>query len=213
MHYKHIIWDYNGTLLNDVKLCVDIINDLLIKRALPLMSVEKYKEQFDFPVKDYYERIGFDFVKESFEIVGTEFIKEYDKRQKTSKLHPGAEELLSEIKNAGIKQSILSARKEEQLTEELKNFGIINYFQEVVGLNDHYAGGKTENGIKLISRLGVSKNEILMIGDTKHDAEVAKEAGIDCILLAHGHHTSAKLETCGVGVFAGFDEAKEMILR
>ena len=72
------------------------------------MSLEKYKEQFDFPVKDYYEKIGFDFEKESFEIVGTEFITEYDKRQKTSKLYPGVEELLSEIKSSGIKQSILS---------------------------------------------------------------------------------------------------------
>lgn len=211
MHYKHIIWDYNGTLLNDVKLCVDIINDLLIKRDLPLMSVEKYKEQFDFPVKDYYERIGFDFIKESFEIVGTEFIKEYDKRQKTSKLHSGVKELLDEIKKQGIKQSILSARKEKQLLEELNYFGISSYFQEIVGLNDHYAGGKTGNGIQLISRLGEPKSKIFMIGDTKHDAEVAKEAGIDCILLSHGHHTREKLETCGVGVFAGFDEAKSII--
>ena len=213
MHYQHIIWDYNGTLLDDVKLCVDVINDLLIKRDLPLMSVEKYREQFDFPVKDYYERIGFDFVKESFEIVGTEFILDYDKRIKTHKLHSGVAELLSEIKDAGIKQSILSARKEEQLIEELEHFGIIDTFEEVVGLNDHYAGGKTGNGIKLISSLGIPKNKILMIGDTKHDAEVAKEAGIDCILLSHGHHIKGKLETCSVEVFEGFDEARKYIFK
>lgn len=211
MHYQHIIWDYNGTLLNDVKLCVDVINGLLKKRGIPLMTVQKYKEMFDFPVKDYYEKIGFDFEKESFEIVGTEFITEYDKRQKTSNLYPGVEELLSEIKSSGIKQSILSARKEEQLLEELKSFNIYDYFEEIVGLNDHYAGGKVERGIKLIKKLKVPKNKILMIGDTKHDAEVAKEAGIDCILLSHGHHTKEKLDTCGVEVFERLEDIRTII--
>ncbi len=211
MHYKHIIWDYNGTLLNDINLCVDVINDMLSSRKLPIMTVDKYRELFDFPVKDYYVKIGFDFEKESFEIVGTEFIVEYDKRQKSSELHTGVKELLAEIKKQGIKQSILSARKEEQLLEELNDFGIINCFQEVVGLNDHYAGGKTESGIKLISRLGISKDKILMIGDTKHDAEVAKEAGIDCILVSHGHHMREKLETCGVKVFESLEGVSTII--
>ncbi|MCD4792387.1 MAG: HAD family hydrolase [Bacteroidales bacterium] len=211
MHYKHIIWDYNGTLLNDINLCVDVINDMLSSRKLPIMTVDKYRELFDFPVKDYYAKIGFDFEKESFEIVGTEFIVEYDKRQKSSELHTGVKELLAEIKKQGIKQSILSARKEEQLLEELNDFGIINCFQEVVGLNDHYAGGKTESGIKLISRLGISKDKILMIGDTKHDAEVAKEAGIDCILVSHGHHMREKLETCGVKVFESLEGVSTII--
>ena len=213
MQYKHIIWDYNGTLLNDVKLCVDIINDLLIKRDLPKMTIENYKEMFDFPVRDYYERIGFDFKKESFEIVGTEFINEYDKRQKTSKLHPGVEDLLSKVNTAGIEQSVLSARKEKQLLEELDYLGISFYFSEIVGLNDHYAGGKTENGIKLISRLGIPKDKILMIGDTKHDAEVAKEAGIDCILLSHGHHTGEKLESCDVRIFENIVSAESYIFK
>ncbi len=213
MHYQHIIWDYNGTLLIDVNLCVDVINDMLSARNIPVMTVDKYKELFDFPVKDYYEKAGFDFEKESFEIVGTEFIVEYDKRQKTSKLHTGVEELLAEIKKQGIKQSILSARKEEQLLEELKSFNIYDYFEEIVGLNNHYAGGKVERGIKLIEKLKVPKNNILMIGDTKHDAEVAKEAGIDCVLLSHGHHTKDKLEVCEVGVFESLEDVRTVIFN
>ena len=212
MIYKHIIWDYNGTLLNDAGLCVEIINELLSARDLPTMSLQKYKELFDFPVKDYYERAGFDFKKESFEIVGTEFIKEYDKRQVTTKLHDGAKELLMEIKEKGIKQSILSAREEKPLINELKNLNVFDYFEEVVGLNNHYAGSKLERGMQLISKIEVPKREILMIGDTKHDAEVAKEVGINCILIAHGHHTKEKLQTCGVEVFESFEEAKNFIL-
>jgi phosphoglycolate phosphatase len=210
MRYQHIIWDYNGTLLDDVALCVEIINDMLSKRKLPLLTIQKYREQFDFPVKDYYARIGFDFFKESFEIVGTEFIAEYDKRQKNTKLHSGVPALLHEIKHKGIKQSVLSARKEKKLIEEIKVFGIYDYFEHIIGLDDHYAGGKTDNGFLLISKLGIPKNKILMIGDTKHDAEVAEQTGIDCILVSHGHHTREKLETCG---FPVFDELINISLR
>lgn len=213
MKYKHIIWDYNGTLLNDASLCVEIINELLEKRGLKTMSLQKYKETFDFPVKDYYKRAGFDFKKESFEIVGSEFIKEYDKRQVTTNLHDGAISLLQEIKNKGVKQSILSAREITPLLHELKNLNIFNCFEEVVGLNNYYAGSKLEIGKQLISKINVPKNEILMIGDTKHDAEVAKGIGIDCILISHGHHTKEKLQTCGLEVFENFEEVKIFILK
>ncbi|NPA43990.1 MAG: HAD family hydrolase [Chlorobi bacterium] len=213
MKYKHIIWDYNGTLLNDASLCVEIINELLSARGLKTMSLQKYKQEFDFPVKDYYERAGFDFEKESFEIVGTEFIKEYNIRQKDAPLQKGAMNLLNEIKDKGIKQSVLSAREEQSLISELKKFNIFNYFEEVVGLNNHYAESKVERGKQLLSKIQVSKNEIVMIGDTKHDAEVAKEVGINCILVSHGHQTKDKLQTCGVKVFDNFEEVKKFIFN
>ncbi len=212
MKYKHIIWDYNGTLLNDASLCVEIINELLSARGLQTMSLQKYKQEFDFPVKDYYERAGFDFEKESFEIVGTQFIKEYNIRQKNATLQKGAKDILNEIKEKGIKQSVLSAREEQSLISELKNFNIFDYFVEVVGLNNHYAESKVERGKQLLSKIQVPKDEIIMIGDTKHDGEVAKEVGINCILVSHGHHTREKLQTCGVEIFDNFEEVKRFIL-
>ena len=72
--YNHIIWDFNGTLLDDAWLCVEILNDLLEKRKMPLITPALYGRIFDIPVIDFYEKIGFDFSIESFEIVGTEFI-------------------------------------------------------------------------------------------------------------------------------------------
>ena len=56
-----IIWDWNGTLLNDMELCVHTINEMLQKRNLHELSVDEYKEVFSFPVKDYYQKIGFDY--------------------------------------------------------------------------------------------------------------------------------------------------------
>ena len=74
MKYKHIIWDWNGTLLNDTWLCVEGINNSLEKRSIDTITKEVYRRVFSFPVKDYYERLGFDFKKEPFEVAGDEFV-------------------------------------------------------------------------------------------------------------------------------------------
>jgi len=211
MKYKHIIWDYNGTLLNDVELCVEIINELLAARNLKTMTVEKYRQQFDFPVKDYYERIGFNFGEESFEKIGTEFIIQYDKRSNTTKLHKGAYDILKEISEAGIQQSILSARKKEQLDEELKKFGIFNFFDFVFGLDDHYAGGKTEIGKELLRKINLSANEILLIGDTTHDCETANILGTEVLAVSYGHHPKEKLSSCSQFIPKNIEEIRRHI--
>lgn len=212
MNYKHIIWDYNGTLLNDVKLCVTIINEMLKARNLPVMSIERYRKLFDFPVKDYYERAGFNFEKESFEKVGTEFIIQYDKRSQTTELQPRAFELINDISETGIKQSILSARKKEQLDEELKKFGIFNQFEYIFGLDNHYAGGKTEIGRELIKNIDLPLDEIILIGDTTHDCDVANSLGINTIAVSYGHHHSEKFKHCEIDILNSVKELKEFIL-
>ncbi len=64
-----IVWDWNGTLLNDVDLCFSCINRLLVSHDLkPLDTLSQYREVFTFPIEDYYKRVGFDFDKIPFSI-------------------------------------------------------------------------------------------------------------------------------------------------
>jgi phosphoglycolate phosphatase len=198
---KHVIWDWNGTLFDDVELCLDIINSVLTKRNLKTLTLEKYREIFTFPVQDYYEKAGLDFSKYSFEILGREWMDEYEARKNTCGLHLGAEEALKQISQKGIGQSILSAYSQNTLEEIVKNFGIDNYFLHMVGLDHIYATSKIENGKELMKRLGNGKGETLFIGDTVHDFEVANEIGAECILISGGHQEKQKLEECGVMVY------------
>ena len=62
-----IIWDWNGTLLDDVDICIDIINELLSIRNQQPLTRSRYREIFTFPVKDYYSKAGFDFTQEPFD--------------------------------------------------------------------------------------------------------------------------------------------------
>ena len=77
---SHVIWDWNGTLLDDVWLCVDIINAMLGRRGVPALDRERYRRIFDFPVPIYYERAGFDFSRETFAAAADEFCDEAARR-------------------------------------------------------------------------------------------------------------------------------------
>ncbi len=192
IHYKHVIWDYNGTLLNDVDLSVSVMNRMLKARNLPLLSLEKYRSVFDFPVATYYAKLGFDFEAEPFDVLGLEFIQRYDNRRSEMELHPFAHEILQHLSDKGISQSVLSARNQKQLEEELEHYSIRKYFTHVSGLTDDYAGGKSENGLKMTEKINFDKSQIVLIGDTMHDFETAEMIGIDCIIVANGHHSKEK---------------------
>ncbi len=191
--YKHIIWDWNGTLLNDVDYCRRIINRILVENELPKLSLEKYREIFTFPVQDYYKEAGLDFSKTSFETLGKDFIDEYESKKLTCSLHDNAAEVLLSIHKAGIGQSVLSAYLHENLVNILNHYNLTQYFENIIGLDNIYAGSKTHLGLTLVEQLNLPKDEILFIGDTLHDAEVAEAMGVNCILIANGHQVKEKL--------------------
>jgi len=198
--YKHIIWDWNGTLIDDVWLVVEIMNKMLTKCNLSKMDSKKYREIFDFPVMKYYLKLGYDFSSDSFEKLTVEFISEYYRRFNECKLFDKAEEVLKKIRDKGISQSILSASKEDVLIEKIKHYGIEKFFCRIIGLNNHYAEGKSKRGKNWIAELSLRPQEVLLIGDTTHDYEVSKHIGSDCLLVANGHHSYEKLVGLGIGV-------------
>ena len=195
-----IIWDWNGTLLNDLDVCISSINVLLKKRNLPLIIKAVYKEVFSFPVMDYYKAIGFDFSKEDFSIPAHQFIELYEEQVKNCLLHKAATRVLQFFKEKGIRQFVLSAMHQNMLEQTLNQNGIFNYFDGIAGLNDHYAVSKIDRGRQLIEEFQIEKNNTRIIGDTIHDYEVANELGIECILVADGHQSEKRLKTTGATV-------------
>jgi phosphoglycolate phosphatase len=192
-NYKHIIWDWNGTLLDDVDFCRRIINRILVENDLPELSLNRYREIFTFPVEDYYKVAGLDFTKKSFEVLGKDFIDEYEGNKLSCSLHKNAVEILSTIHKKGIGQSVLSAYLHDNLVNILYHYNLTQYFDNIIGLDNIYAGSKTHLGLKLIEELDIPGDEILFIGDTLHDAEVAEAMGVNRLLIANGHQVKEKL--------------------
>ncbi len=211
MRYKHIMWDWNGTLVDDAWLCVEIMNKSLTKRNLQTITVEDYRQVFKFPVKDYYVALGFDFQAEPFEVCGLEFIDEFKKRMFDANLHADSKMVLNSLKDGGITQSILSAQNQELLDKTVEHYNISHFFTGVNGLSDHYAHSKVEIGINWLSQLDYAPQEVVMIGDTAHDLEVAQAMGTDCILVSFGHNCHTRFSNLDVPVFHSLQEVYQTI--
>ncbi len=201
MQYRHLIWDWNGTLLDDTRLCADIINEMLLERGREAWTLEAHRKAFDFPVLRFYERLGFDLELESFEMLSEIFIRRYQERVGACPLHSGAEALLETVRQTGCTQSILSASRQDHLDRLIQLHELSGYFIAVNGIDTILAPGKTARGQQWIQELVCDPAEVLMVGDTVHDAEVAAAMGCDCLLLASGAHPLEKLEATQAPVF------------
>jgi phosphoglycolate phosphatase len=197
---KQVVWDWNGTLLDDHEHCIDIMNGLLREHGLSELDVARYRTVFDFPVRLYYERLGFSLDEHRWRVLASRFIEEYDRGVHSCSLHTGAADLLSGLVERGVQNTILSAAKRTSVEELLGRFRLREYFEDVVGLDDHYAAGKTELGLDWLGRSSSPRDSIVLVGDTVHDFEVAEAMGIRCVLVAAGHHARDRLERCGCPV-------------
>ena len=211
MKYKHIIWDWNGTLLDDLDICVRSINHILLKRNLLKISVNTYRSNFCFPVENFYEKIGLDLNKEDLKETGKEFIGFYNDHFDELKLHKDVLDTLVQIKALGISQSLLSAAMQSMLVDWVEKRKIDNYFEIISGVENIYAKGKIELGSKHIKKLSLNRNKILMVGDTVHDHEVAIKMGVDCALLDYGHNNRLRLEHTGCTVFSNIKQLIKFI--
>lgn len=189
-----IIWDFNGTLLDDMQVCIDCMNLMLKERELPQLDLTRYRDVFTFPVRDYYLTLGFDFEKEPFEIPAHQFIDLYRENLHSAPLQPDAIDILDYFRRHQIQQVILSAMEQEFLEETMVQKGILKYFDKVAGIRNHLGEGKLEMAKELVKSLGKKPDELFLIGDTGHDFEVAEGSGIRCILIANGHQSFKRLK-------------------
>lgn len=209
--YTDILWDFNGTLLDDVEAGIISVNTLLRRRGMKTIdSREEYYNVFGFPIIDYYKRLGFDFESESYEtVVAPEWVEEYVKNSKSSGLRRGVLELLEFFKEQNLKQIIISASESSLLEGQLKELKIADFFDEIYGLDNIHAGSKT--AIACEWRKNNQSARALFIGDTDHDLETAKAIGADCILVAGGHQSESALRASGYAVAKSFSELKSIL--
>ena len=197
-NYKHIIWDWNGTILDDINMSIDIVNELLLEKELAVVETQKYRDIFDIPVVNYYKTLGFNFEEESFHDIGQRWMDLYESRKyKDAALNPYAVELIKNIDASDLSQSVLSAYMQHTLEELIGHFNLTGYFDYLVGASNIYAHGKLDEGKALMEKLKLNKGEAVLIGDTIHDYEVAKAIGADAILTAEGHQSFERLSETG----------------
>ncbi|MFC1765486.1 HAD family hydrolase [Planctomycetota bacterium] len=211
MPYRHIIWDWNGTLLNDSHACVTVLNEMLALYDKPSTTHAQYLMDFDFPVSDYYERLGFNFDIDAYDRIADQYIAIYRQRQYDCPLHEGALAVLANCRDEGLGQSILSAYHTDLLHQIVAHFELTHFFKSLVGLDDLFAASKIDRGRELLSQIPCPPAQVLLIGDTTHDHEVAQSLGIDCILLCGGHQHEQRLRACGPPVLSSIRDVPRFL--
>jgi phosphoglycolate phosphatase len=211
--FKHIIWDWNGTLLDDAHACARAINILLERRNLPPVTFQQYQDIFDFPVRNYYLQLGFDFSKDDWNSVATEYHAVYAVTSAQAPLRAGTLATLQALRENGIGQSVLSACELTLLRRMMDERGILGFFEHVYGLSDLFAHSKVDLGHTLLANSGLAPEDALLVGDTTHDFEVAQAMGVPCLLMTGGHQSESKLRPCGCPLASGLDAVLEFILK
>ncbi len=197
---KTVIWDFNGTILDDFPLCLNVINQMLRRRNLPALTADAYLSVFDFPVKNYYAQVGFDFKVEPFPILAREYMDLYQPASFNCQLKPGVPETLAALKDNGIQQVLLSATQKEFLLAQIEHFNLTGYFQAIVGLNDILGQSKLEMARGWFAQNSLKPSQTVLVGDTTHDYEVANALKCNCILISGGHNSSQRLLETGACV-------------
>ena len=219
MGVRHVIWDWNGTLLDDFAVILEATNASCGALLGVRVTEDDYRRHFTRPVQLFYERL-FDrpITGNEWNLLNLEFHRSYAAGLVDATLAPGAEAALRRLRGAGLTQSILSLWVHDQLLDTVERLGIRGYFLLVDGLPQPSDGGvKFDHLVRHLDRLQAahgpgwaSDGSVLMIGDSLDDAEAAAKAGLPCVLVEGGSHHREDLVTSGVPVATTLPEALEL---
>ena len=211
MKIKNLVWDWNGTIVNDAFLFVQIMNGLLEVAGLSQINLSDYKNKFCFPIQNYWRILGFTFTDETFNKMNTQFIINYKKKMHTPLLHPGIRSLFFFLKKKKINQFVVSASENTLLQSSVKYYNLSSCFCAVSGVNNLHAVGKDGVAFRVLSQYKLKKEETLWIGDTEQDFEIASSLGLPVVLVSFGHISKKRLIKTGAPVVSSIGELKNYI--
>ena len=197
-----VVWDWNGTIYDDARICQDITNDQLEALGLERLAYETQEILFKHPVEQYYIDMGARFEPGQFERLSEEFHGEYGRRRKEGRVKPDALELLDHFQKEGVKQVVLSAYREVDLLSLVSEVELTDYFDAILGLDDCHAVSKVERGVQWLNSQDIDPAKTLLIGDTNHDFEAAQAMKVQVVLVPSGYQHKNLLTQTGAPVLS-----------
>ena len=202
-----IIWDFNGTIIDDIDICLKAENQLAYKyNNGRQIDRQEYLELFEFPVYNYYLKVGYDLEKFDFSEISKEFIELYKSYSSEYKLNEGILDVLKKSKANGNVNIIISASEQNILDNQVKILGLNSFFKEIIGIKNVEAASKEETALNWLRTTDYDRTEMLFIGDSTHDYEVAEAMGIKSVLVASGHMSKKRLLEVTENVINDFSE-------
>lgn len=181
-----VIWDWNGTLLDDVEVARAAMNTVLRSRELPEIPDDgAYRRVFGFPIRAFYARLGVD--EAEFVVAADEYLARFAARVGTASLHPDARTTLAAVDALDVEQVLISATPEVTLERQLAPHALSHHFAQIHGITDVYAASKEDVVAAWLAASGHAPERVVMVGDTNHDEEIADALHVRFIRFRNGH--------------------------
>lgn len=210
----HVVWDWNGTLLDDLDCCLDVTNQMLAEFGLPVLDgVAAYRSVFRFPIVEYYADLGFDTSPEgNFDAAARRYLELYTPASASCGLHEGATDILADLHASGVRQVVISASEQQNLLAQLGPWSLDRWLDGAHGIEDIYAASKAGIARRWLEDAGLDPQQVCFVGDSEHDFEIADALGARCVLFSGGHHARAHLAGLGVPVVDDLPGVREFVL-
>lgn len=212
----HLVWDWNGTLLDDISAVIEATNAAFAEIGLEPITLERYRELYCVPIPRFYERLMGRLPSDAeWTVMDEAFHRHYVEHRIGCGLTTGVEELLREWQVAGRSQSLLSMYGHDQLVPVVRDYGIESRFIRVDGRTGPSGGTKALHMERHLGALATSvvPERTVVIGDAVDDALAAAHVGARAVLFTGGSHSRSSLESVGVPVVDTLAEAVEEALR
>jgi phosphoglycolate phosphatase-like HAD superfamily hydrolase len=202
----HLVWDWNGTLLDDLALVVAATNASLALAGGPPITAEEHRRDFRRPIEAYYAGVlGRPLGADEFVGLDRTFHDAYDAGFASIALADGA---LDALQSWVGTQSLLSMWFHDQLVPAVDRHGLARHFRRVDGLRAEVGGGhKAPHLAAHLAAMGVDGVDCVMIGDSLDDALAAASVGARCVLYSGGFTDAVRLAEVGVPVVDSLIEA------
>ncbi len=206
---KTVLWDFNGTVMDDMGAAVGAVNAMQARRGLPLIDEEWYTLHLVMPLERFYSGIGFDMQKERIEEVSEEF--QVECRKFPRPVFPEVMEALERFRRRGLRQLLFSSLHHDILTKQAEERQISAYFEEIVGRQDRTLGGKEKAAEAYFKAHGLKAEEVLVVGDLTTDYDMAAYLGCPCALIHKGHQHRDILSKTGAYILNDASELDSLM--
>lgn len=207
----HLVWDWNGTLLDDLTLTVEATNASLAVLGGVAVTVDEHQRTFRRPVIDYYSyALGWTLTAAEFRLLDEAFHVVYQEGLVGCQLAPDAPDALAAWSGT---QSLLSMWSHSYLTREVRRRGLTGWLSRVdgkltgVGEAPPLGDRKAAYLARHLAALGVAPHDCVLIGDSIDDADAATTVGARCVLYAGGITDRERLAATGHPVAASLVQA------
>jgi len=186
MKYRALLFDWSGTLVDDLPPTLYATNAVLAKYEVPAMGREEFRERFRLPYPEFYEEVLPGVPLGDLEDI---FRNAFNDSPEGVSVLPHAREMLEWCRSQEIRCFVLSSMDVGIFTEQAEAFGLIEYFEGI------YAGviDKRQRIGKILEENGLEKETTAFLGDMVHDVEAAKHGGVDSLALATGYDPVERL--------------------